>query len=273
MTKCKLTPDSGGIAITCPYDPDFVYELKRYIPATDRRFRPSDKAWLVTPRHAKTLQDICMRVFNELPLLPQAATTKPTITQKIIDVRYIGITKDRGADERSAYGYYKGGWNVLFPETVLRAWFDAPANPDEQPTLYAILNVKRDATTDEIKSGYRRMALQWHPDHSKEPNANEQFLAIQHAYDVLTKNRAKYDAGLALEASIRNSDQKQKTTTQYQGYRAPLRCGLIMCEGVESMGIFQVSKIFAWEDVTDAHGRILVSSWQSGNDMFTEKWV
>lgn len=272
MTKCKLTPDSGGIAITCPYDPDFVYELKRYIPATDRRFRPSDKAWLVTTRHAKTLQDICMRVFNELPLIPQAATTIPTITQRIIDVRYIGVTKDRGADERSAYGYFKGGWNVLFPETVLRAWFDAPANPDEQPTLYAILNVKRDATTDEIKSGYRRMALQWHPDRCKEPNAQEQFLAIQHAYDVLTKSRDRYDAGLALEASLKNTP-KADSRYSVAGYRTPLRCGLIMCEGIEQMGIFQVSKIFAWQDVVDAHGRTLVVSWKKGEDMFEEVWA
>lgn len=271
MTKCKLTSDSGAIAVTCPYDPAFVYELKRYIPATDRRFRPSDKAWLVTPKYGKELQDICLRVFNEIPQLP-LLSTKPTIAQKILDCRYIGQTKDRNSDERSAFGWVDGGWNVIFPEIVLRAWFDAPQYPDEQPTLYSVLGVQRSASDDEIKSGYRRMARQWHPDVCKEPNAQDQFLAIQHAYEILTRNRERYDAGLALEASLRNAP---KSTKRYsvEGYRSPLRCGLIMVEGVESMGLFTVQKIFAWEDIKDSFGRVLVVSWKRGEDHFEEVWA
>jgi len=273
MAKCKLTPDSGAIAVTCPYDPDFVYELKRYIPATDRRFRPADKAWLVTPQYGTTLQDICMRIFNELPLLP-SMNTKPVTKQQILDCRYIGTTKDRGSDERSAYGWINGGWNVVFSEAVLRAWFDAPATPDEMPTLYSVLGVRRESTEDEIKSGYRRMSKQWHPDLCREPNAQEQFLAIQHAYEILTKNRERYDAGLAFEMSLRNvKTGGTLPDTHFAGYRSPLRCGLIMCEGIESMGVFQVSKIFAWEDVRDAHGRVLVVSWKKGDDKFTEVWA
>jgi len=57
------------------------------------------------------------------------------------------------------------------------------------------------------------------------------------------------------------------------GYRTPLRCGLIMCEGVESMGLFTVSKIFAWEDVRDKFGRVLVVSWKQGDDKFSEVWA
>jgi len=272
MTKCKLTPDSGAIAVTCPYDPDFVYELKRYIPATDRRFRPSDKAWLVTPQYGTTLQDICMRVFNELPLLP-SVNTKPTIKQQILDCRYIGTTKDRGSDERSAYGWINGGWNVVFSEAVLRAWFDASATPDEMPTLYSVLGVRRESTDDEIKSGYRRMVFQWHPDRCKEYNAQEQFLAIQHAYEVLNKSRERYNAGLAFEMSLKNAPKRDSQYSVSDGYRSPLRCGLIMCEGIESMGVFQVSKIFAWQDVTDSSGRVLVVSWKKGDDKFTEVWA
>jgi hypothetical protein len=273
MTRCKLTPDEGGIAVTSPYDSAFVAELKSAIPATERRWKPESKAWVVTPRHGATLQNLCMKHFSELPLLPQLANVQPTITQKIIDVRYIGTTKDRGGDERSAYGWFKDGWNVIFPEPVLRAWFDAPAQPDEQSNLYSVLAVSRSATEEEIKSGYRRMALHWHPDRCKEPNAHEQFLAIQHAYTILSKNRDRYDAGLAFEMSLRNHTDKRKDyDILANGYRSPLRCGLIMCQGTESMGLFHVSKIYAWQDITDQYGRVLVVSWEKGNDHFTEIW-
>ena len=273
MSKCKLTFDSGAISITSPYDAGFVAELKSSVPPTDRRYNGQNKSWIVTPAHGATLQNLCMKYFNELPLLPDIANAKPIIKQMILDVRYIGVTKERGSDERSAYGWYKDGWNVVFSETVLKAWFDAPAYPDEQPTLYSVLGVRRESTEDEIKSGYRRMALQWHPDKCHEPNAHEQFLAINHAYEILTKNRERYNAGLTLEASLR---EFSKTDNRYSvganEYRSPLRCGLIMVEGIESMGLFQVSKIFAWEDVKDSHGRVLVVSWPKGADKFEEVW-
>lgn len=275
MTKCTLTLDSGAIAVRTPYDPSFVYELKRYIPAGERKWDGTKKLWMIAPQHGQTIQNICMSVFNELPLLPNMTNIKPTVTQRIIDVRYIGITKDRGADERSAYGYYRDGWNVIFPESVLRGWFDAPAQPDEQPTLYSVLNVKRNATTDEIKSGYRRMVFQWHPDRCREPNAQDQFIAIQHAYDVLKDEvkRERYNAGLMFEDSLRNTPKSGNRFAVDTGYRSPLRCGLIMCEGIESMGLFSVSKIFAWADITDNQGRTLVVSWQKGDDHFTEVWA
>lgn len=277
MTKCTFTPEAGGIKVQTPYDAGWVAEFKSSIPVSGRKPMKNGKQfyWIVAPQYGKTVQDLCNKYFNELPLLPQLANVKPTIAQKIIDVRYIGATKDRSGDERSAYGWYQDGWNVIFPESVLRGWFEGTTTmPDQQPTLYSVLLVTRTATDDEIKSAYRRMARQWHPDICREPNAHEQFIAIQHAYDILSKNRERYDAGLALEASLKNS--APKTGGKYSvsnGYRSPLRCGLIMAEGVEQMGVFQVQKIFAWEDIRDAHGRVLVVSWKSGDDHFTSVWA
>lgn len=276
MSKCNLTLDNGGIAVSTPYDDDFLYELKRYIPSGERRWDKPSRRWVVALQHGKTIQDICQRVFGELPLLPQIANVKPTITQKILDVRYIGATKDRGGDERSAYGWYADGWNVIFLESVLRGWFEGTSTmPDQAPTLYSVLGIKRDATADEIKKGFWRMAKQWHPDVSKEPNTEEQFKAINHAYEVLkdSMKRERYDAGLALEASLKNTPKKSDYSVFVNGYRSPLRCGMILCEGTESMGLFQVSKIFAWQDITDAHGRVLVVSWKAGDDHFTEVWA
>lgn len=272
MTKCKITQDGNDLVLSFPYDAGMVAALKSSVPANERRYDPQNKTWRIAMGQAAKIQNLCNTYFNELPLVPQAINRTPQKKQMILDVRYIGQTKERGAGEYSSFGWYNGGWNVLLPESVLRSWFDAPQYPDEMPTLYSVLAVSRDASDDEIKTGYRRMVRQWHPDTCKEPNAHEQFLAIQNAYEVLTRSRERYDAGLAFELSLRDAP-KQDSGYSVSGYRSPLRCGLIMCEGIEILGVFNVSKIFAWEDIRDTQGRVLVVSWKRGEDKFEEAWV
>jgi curved DNA-binding protein len=60
---------------------------------------------------------------------------------------------------------------------------------------YKILGVARDANQDEIKRVYRRLARKYHPDVSKEANAEERFKEVQEAYEVLKdpEKRAAYD--------------------------------------------------------------------------------
>lgn len=65
----------------------------------------------------------------------------------------------------------------------------------EYKDYYKILGVSRDAKEDEIKKSYRKLARKYHPDVSKETNAEEQFKAVQEAYEVLKdkEKRAAYD--------------------------------------------------------------------------------
>jgi curved DNA-binding protein len=65
----------------------------------------------------------------------------------------------------------------------------------EYKDYYRIMGVKRDATQDEIRRAYRRLARKYHPDVSKEPDAEARFKEVGEAYEVLKdpEKRAAYD--------------------------------------------------------------------------------
>src|SRR5437899_12956361 len=65
---------------------------------------------------------------------------------------------------------------------------------------YDILSVSRNASEDEIKKAFRRLAKQYHPDTNKEQGAGARFIEINETYEVLSdpQKRAGHDPnGLA----------------------------------------------------------------------------
>ena len=61
--------------------------------------------------------------------------------------------------------------------------------------LYGVLGVARNASPDEIKRAFRKLAMEFHPDRNKDPEAESRFKQVNAAYEVLSDadKRAKYD--------------------------------------------------------------------------------
>ncbi|MFX8727532.1 DnaJ domain-containing protein, partial [Acinetobacter baumannii] len=63
---------------------------------------------------------------------------------------------------------------------------------------YTLLGVSRSASEKDIKSAYRKLAKELHPDHNKDnPRATERFAQVTSAYDLLSDKdkRARFDRG------------------------------------------------------------------------------
>lgn len=65
-----------------------------------------------------------------------------------------------------------------------------------QRDYYEVLGVPRDADQKTIKDAFRKLALKYHPDRNKSPDAEEKFKEIAESYAILSdpKKRAKYDS-------------------------------------------------------------------------------
>src|ERR1700740_78326 len=83
-------------------------------------------------------------------------------------------------------------------------------------TPYEVLGVKPDASADEIRKVYRKLAKQYHPDlNPGKPEAEERFKAVSAAYDLLSDpdKRARYDRG-----EIDESGAERPPRSYYRGY-------------------------------------------------------
>jgi len=113
--------------------------------------------------------------------------------------------------------------------------------PLEEDSLYSILNVSRDATTQEITGSYRRLAQTFHPDKvvvrhpgdaARREQAQGSFSKVQEAYEVLSspEKRSVYDVygrqGLAAGVCVR-----ALLLLMLMNLLLLLRCAWRMCMG------------------------------------------
>lgn len=275
-SKCRVTPENGHLRVVTPYQPTFV-ELIKNLPRSERNYDPISKSWLVAVQHYQSLRAWIANCFNEDIGEMQGVITQPKTETRILDVWYLGRTNNKGGDESQATGMNQmREWRFVFPESVLRLWFEGTNDPTQKTTLYGLLNVQRNASPEEIKGAFRRMTIQWHPDINQEPNAQEIFLQIKEAYDILSNpnQRMRYDAGLALVGGFDRSPTNgfKSHSDAILGYRSPLRCGYVLAEGMERLGRFVVGKIIQWEDICTSQGT-LATSWDMHKQTIIERWA
>lgn len=94
---------------------------------------------------------------------------------------------------------------------------------------YQILNISENATVEEIKIAYRKLAILYHPDKNKNIDANQKFVKIKNSYDVLLDpiKRKKFDKELEiqrLQSKIYN--ELNKKTIKPQHHKAQKKYGL-----------------------------------------------
>lgn len=101
----------------------------------------------------------------------------------------------------------------------------------EKRDYYDVLGLKKDANEAEIKSSFRKMAKQYHPDINKESDAEDKFKEVQEAYSVL-------------------SDETKKRQYDQYGHSAP---GGFNSQGFNSQG-FDFSGFDFSDIINDAFG-------------------
>jgi molecular chaperone DnaJ len=92
-------------------------------------------------------------------------------------------------------------------------------NMAEKRDYYDVLGLSKNATKDEIKSAYRKLAMKYHPDHDKSPDAAEKFKEVNEAYSVLydDEKRKAYDQ-FGHAAFDQNGEQNANPFTGVNGF-------------------------------------------------------
>ncbi|UOF76896.1 chaperone protein dnaJ [Bacteriophage sp.] len=268
----SISVDSPGVyAVRFPYNEEALAAIKTL--KTDlRAWEPTTKCWLIQQSAMSTVAGALTKAFNQSIAIPPmtASVATPQIQKRIVKLEYLGQPKDRGNAEPEAYGFANGAWSIVIGRSVLESFFGEQVG-DEHQTYYQILCIVESCTPDEIKSAYRRLARQWHPDVCREDGAREKFEQIKEAYqklsDPMTKKR--YDAGLYFERQGRK-DAKERVKGLYV---APLRCGELYVQGFMRRGRLVVTKIDKWLDLVNDKGEILVTTWRAGEKDFDRIWV
>ncbi|MBP5342879.1 DnaJ domain-containing protein [bacterium] len=133
---------------------------------------------------------------------------------------------------------------------------------------YAILGINKDATDEEIKSAYRKLANKYHPDHNKDKDATDKMTLVNEAYSTLKDpiKRAQYDQyGDTSENISQNADGfYYKPNANYYDYNR----GYFYTRSTQSLSrlIFRIILIFLLINAVISLGSIAIQRLFQGNN-------
>jgi curved DNA-binding protein CbpA len=88
---------------------------------------------------------------------------------------------------------------------------------------YRILEISENATTDDIKRAYRRLALKYHPDINKYADAHEKFCEITEAYEFLMHHWPQYISRYADKSAYEQKYKDYHSTEDFEQFRQKAR--------------------------------------------------
>lgn len=95
--------------------------------------------------------------------------------------------------------------------------------------FYSVLGVEPNSSQDTIKKAYKKKCLEVHPDVNKSDNAQENFVQLRKAYEILgnAEERSKYDAQCIEVPNVKSSTVND--TTESDNTFEPIRCSICDC--------------------------------------------
>lgn len=117
-------------------------------------------------------------------------------------------------------------------------------------THYETLGLKRGCTHEEVRSAYRKLVLEHHPDRSSDPKSAEIFMRATAAYEVLSDKvrRADYDRSIAQQETTRAEVKTaMRTTPQPKPKSAPKKTDTIAVELTKLVQLFSRGRIIEAE--------------------------
>ena len=93
---------------------------------------------------------------------------------------------------------------------------------ERKPDYYSTLQIGGEASYEEIRAAYKRLALLTHPDRSGHPQANRQMQNLNEAYEVLSdpEKRAQYDADRKASRELATVERPAPPSGKTQPVRA-----------------------------------------------------
>ena len=279
-SKTVIKHTIQGVEFKFSYNKLAVNAVKR-IPSNLRRWDNAKKVWIVANSELPELIRICRFIIGSEPNIIGKVQTNTGQQTKLIKVKYIGQPKDRGDGQNTVFACdFSDEWNIIFSEDILKNWFECGIGGIEKKTpvlvvsKYALLGIAKSANGSEIKKAYRNASKRFHPDVNHDSDAEDIFIKIKEAYDMLQNplSRRRYDAGMAFAEDASKSTQKPYKPVLHGAYRPPVRCGWIMATGKYEVGRFMVEKILKWEPIIK-NGMELVTSWNNSKQEISEEWI